>query len=74
MGPSAPSYTTVTRWPKRFRQGREDISDDHRRAASSLSQFTGENIQLIRRVTSNDPHSTYGVILSDTSLSHRTRE
>ena len=24
----APSYTTVTRWAKRFRQAREDVNDD----------------------------------------------
>ena len=27
LGPSVPSYTTVTRWAKRFHQGREDIND-----------------------------------------------
>ena len=26
LGSSAPSYTTVTRWTKRFRQGREDVN------------------------------------------------
>ncbi|CAF1145434.1 unnamed protein product [Rotaria magnacalcarata] len=30
LGPSAPSYTTVTRWAKRFRKGREDVNDDPR--------------------------------------------
>ena len=34
---SAPSYTTVTRWAKRFRQGRDDVND-HPRSASPLSQ------------------------------------
>jgi hypothetical protein len=28
LGPSAPSYTTVTRWAKRFREGREVVNDD----------------------------------------------
>ena len=27
LGPSAPSYTIVTRWTERFRQGREDVND-----------------------------------------------
>ena len=55
LEPSAPSYTTVTRWAKRFRQGREDVND-HLRSASLLSQFTDENIQLVRQVIINDPY------------------
>ena len=58
LGSSAPSYTTVTRWTKRFRQGRKDVID-HPRSASLVSQFTDENTQLLRQVISNDPHSTY---------------
>ena len=30
LGPSASSYTTVTRWAKRFRQGRDNVNDDLR--------------------------------------------
>ena len=71
LGSSVPEYTTVTRWAKRFRQGREDVND-HLRSASPLSQFTGENIELVRQVISNDPHSTYDEIILDTSLSHGT--
>ena len=65
---SAPSYTTVTRWAKRFRQGREDVND-YPPSASPLSEFTGENIELVRQVISNDPRSTYDEIISETSLS-----
>ena len=68
LGPSAPSYTTVTRWAKRFREGRENVND-HPRSASPLSKFTGENIELVRQVISNDPHSTYDKIIAETSLS-----
>ena len=73
MGPSVPSYTTVTRWAKCFRQGREDVHD-HPRSVSPLSQFTGENIQPLRQVISNDPHSTYSEIITETFLSHGTIE
>ena len=27
LGSDTPSYTTVTKWTKRFRQGREDVND-----------------------------------------------
>ena len=73
LRPSLPSCTTITRWTKRFRQGRENVND-HPRSASPLSQFTGENIQLLRQVISNDPHSTYHEILPDISLSLGTME
>ena len=68
LGPSAPSYTTVTRWAKRFRQGTEDVNDGSR-SASPVFEFTGENIQLVRQVISNDLHSTYDEIIAETSLS-----
>ena len=65
LGSSALSYAIVTRWAKRFHRGREDIND-HPRSASRVS---GENIQLVRQVISNDPHSTYDEITLETSLS-----
>ena len=70
MDPSVPSYTTLTKWAKRFREGR-DINN-HPQSATSLSQVTGENIKLLRQVISNDPHSTYDEITAGTSLSHST--
>ena len=69
---SALSYTTVTRWAKRFHEGGENVSD-HPRSASTLSQFTGENIQLVRQTISNDPPSIYDEIIAETSLSWYNR-
>ena len=75
LEPNALLYTTVTRWAKCFREGRE-YANDHPQSASPLSQFTGENIQLVRQVISNDPYSTYHEIIAETplSLSHGTIE
>ena len=70
---SAPSYTIVTRWAKRFREGKQDVNDDPR-STSPVSEFTGENIELVRQFISNDPHSTYDEIIPDASLSHGTIE
>ena len=28
LGPNASSYSTVARWAKRFREGREDVNDE----------------------------------------------
>ena len=73
MESNAPSYTTVTRWVKHFLEGREDVNDDPR-SATPVSQFSGENIELIRQVTSNDPHSAYHEIIAETYLSPGTVE
>ena len=71
LRPSAPSYTIVTRWAKHFRERKKDVNDDSR-SASPVSEFTGENVELVRQVISNDPHSTYDEIIPDASLSHGT--
>ena len=68
LGSSASSYTAVSRWAKRFRQGREDVNDGSR-SASTVSEFTGDNAEPVRQVVSNDPHSTYHEIIAETSLS-----
>ena len=68
LEPSTPSFTTATRWPKRFRQGREDVND-HPLSGRSVSEFMDENIELVRPVISNDSHLTYDEIIAETSLS-----
>ena len=64
---------TIYNTAKCFREGREDVND-HPQSASLLSEFTGENIQLVRQVISNDPHSVYDEIIPTTSLSSGTIE
>ena len=68
LEPSAPSYTTVTRWAKHFHEGRGDVND-HPPSASPLSQLTADNIELVRQVISNDPHSTYDEIIAEAFFS-----
>ena len=46
LEPSATSYTSVTKLAKRFRQEREDVND-HSGSTDPLSEFTGENIELV---------------------------
>ena len=36
-------------------------------------ECTGENIELVRQVISNDLHSTYDEVIAETSLSLRTQ-
>ena len=58
---------------KTFSSRKEDVND-HPRSASPTSEFTGENIELVRQVISDDSHSTYDEIIVETSLSHGTIE
>ena len=46
-------------------EGREDVND-HLRSASPRFDPTDENIELVRDVISNDPHSTYDDIIAET--------
>ncbi|CAF4682689.1 unnamed protein product, partial [Rotaria sp. Silwood2] len=71
LGSDAPSDRTVRRWAQRFREGREDISDDPR-SGRPISVLTDENIERVRQVIEEDPHSTYDDIIAETSLSHGT--
>src|ERR1700678_2683907 len=73
LGPNAPSYSTVARWAKRFREGREDVNDEPR-SGRPVSVLTGENIELVRQVIIDDPHATYDDIIAETFLSHGTIE
>ncbi|CAF1086736.1 unnamed protein product [Didymodactylos carnosus] len=73
LGPNAPSYRTVARWAKRFREGREDVNDEPR-SGRPVSELTDENIELVRQFINNDPHSTYDDSTAETSLSHGTIE
>ena len=73
LGPDAPAYRTVAKWAERVREGREAVNDDLR-SPRPLSELTDENIELVRQVITNDPHSTYDDIIAETFLSHGTIE
>ncbi|CAF5094426.1 unnamed protein product, partial [Rotaria sp. Silwood1] len=69
LGPKVLSYPTVAEWAKRFREGRQNVNDvplfDR-----PVSELTDENIELVREVITNDPHSTYDDIIAETFFSH----
>ncbi|CAF1278719.1 unnamed protein product [Rotaria sp. Silwood1] len=63
----------VKNWAKRFREGREDVSDDPR-SGRPISILTVENIECVRQVIEDDPHSTYEDVIVKTDLSRGTIE
>ncbi|CAF0914309.1 unnamed protein product [Didymodactylos carnosus] len=73
LGSDAPAYATVAKWAKRFREGREDVNDDFR-SGRPILVLTDENIEQVRKVIEDDPHSTYDDIIAVTSLSDGTIE
>ncbi|CAF1347479.1 unnamed protein product [Didymodactylos carnosus] len=73
LGPDAAAYSTAAKWAKHFREGREDVNDDFR-SGRPISVLTDENIEQVRQVIEDDPHSTYDDIIAETSLSHGTIE
>ena len=73
LGSKVPSYPTVAEWAKCFRAGKENVNDGPQ-SSRPVSELTDENIELVREVISNDPHSTYGDIITETFLSYGTIE
>lgn len=70
-GAHAISYTTVQRWSKYFRNGNMELEDELREGRP-VSKTTKENIDLVRRIIDEDPHSSYEDIEEETELSHGT--
>lgn len=73
LRPDAPSYSMVKNWAKRFREGREDVSDDPR-SGRPISVLTDGNIECVPQVIEYDPHSTYEDIIDKTDLWRGTIE
>ena len=71
LGLNASSYPTMVRWASRFREGREDANDDPR-SSYPASERTDENIELIRQIINNNPHSTDDEIITESSFFHGT--
>ncbi len=53
---------------KRFKEGREDFEDDPR-SGRPITAHTEDNIELLRQLIEEDPHSTYNQIEAETGLS-----
>jgi histone-lysine N-methyltransferase SETMAR len=70
-GDHAISYTTVQRWNKFFCEGNMELEDKPRQGRP-VSRAIEENIELVRKLIEEDPHSTYEDIEEETQLSHGT--
>ncbi|CAF4211367.1 unnamed protein product, partial [Rotaria sordida] len=70
-GDQAPSLTTVKRWSKLFREGREEIEDESR-PGRPITETTSENIEEIRLLINDDPYLTIEELQEQTDLSYGT--
>ena len=70
-GAQALCYSTVQKWSKFFREGNMQIEDEPR-SGRPVTKATQENIDLVRRLIEEDPHSTYDDIEEQTELSSGT--
>ncbi len=72
-GHQAPTYSTVQKWSKQIHDGRMDI-EDNPRSGRPVTAITTENIERVRTIIEEDPHSTYDDIEAQTLLSRGTIE
>ena len=70
-GNEAPGLSTVKRWSKLFRDGREEIEDEAR-PGRPMTETPTENIEQVRLLIDDDPCITIEDIQEQTDLSHGT--
>jgi histone-lysine N-methyltransferase SETMAR len=70
-GDEAPSLSTVERWSKLFREGREEI-EDKARPGRPITETTAENVEQVRLLIDDDPRITIDDIQEQTDLSYGT--
>ena len=65
------SRTLVFEWHKRFKEGREEVEDDHRSGRPSTSR-TADNTEQVKQLVRDDLRLTVRMITSDLSISKET--
>ena len=67
-GDQAPGLSTVERWSKLFREGREELEDEAR-PGRPISETTPQNIEQIRLLIDDDPYLTIKEVQEQTAFS-----
>jgi transposase len=70
-GDEVPGLSTVERWSKLFRDGREEI-EDKARPGRPITETTTENIEQVRFLIDDDPYITIEGIQEQTGFSFGT--
>ncbi|CAF1346565.1 unnamed protein product [Rotaria sordida] len=70
-GDEAPSFRTIAKWSKFFREGREGIEDEER-PGRPITETTFENIEQVHSIINDDPYITIEELQAQTDLSHGT--
>lgn len=67
-GDNAPQYRTVAKWTALFKDGRESLEDDPR-SGRPITEYTTDNIALVKQLIDENPHATYDELEAETCLS-----
>ena len=70
-GSAAMSRAIVYRWYAGFRDGREDVKDDARSGRPSTAR-TDENVESVRRLLTEDRHTTLQMIADRLNIGKET--
>ena len=70
-GDEVPGLSTIERWSKLFRDGREEI-EDKAQPGRPITETTTENIEQVRLLIDDDPCITIEGIQEQTDLSYGT--
>jgi hypothetical protein len=70
-GDQAPSYSTIQRWVKHFKEGKQKLKDKAR-SGRPIIATANKNIELVRNVIDDNPSCFYDEIEAQTLLSRGT--
>ena len=71
LGDGTISYMCVLNWVTKFKNGLEDVKDQHR-IGRPITETNKSNIERVKSIIEQDPFSTYDDIEALTSLSRGT--
>ena len=70
-GYQGPSFATVARWVKHFKDGNQSLHDEPR-CGRPITATTDSNIELVRSIIEDNPYCTYDEIEAQSNLSRGT--
>ncbi|XP_065673917.1 protein GVQW3-like [Hydra vulgaris] len=70
-GDQVRKYSTVAKWATLFKDGRESL-EDNPRSGHPQTTYTAKNIERVRTIIEENPHTTHDIIKARTSINRFT--